>query len=378
MVKTLKYIAILSLSFLLLFPDLLLGTEFKSGMNVIVPESTLIKDDYFVAGDNIKISGMVEGDVISACQTLTLKGRTESNLMAAAEYIDVSGEIGGSFRGGAKNISIDGKLKRNFLGFARSINLKEGSEIGGDVIAYCNELKISGSVGKGVTAGAYYVVISGIINGDVSIRAEEIMIMSNAQIYGNLNYKSHKEAKIGKGALISGETKWTELEAREKGLTWAKVLIEFCFYCAALLTGVFMLLLAKREVKAVKESVFKDFLKNLGLGFVFVICIPIAVVILLFTIIGIPVSLILVFIYFILFYIAKIFVGFALGEKILQAFGFSSKPSPFWSLMFGLSILYLLFLIPYLNCMVYLITLFLGFGAVFQYKKYIIPPLTTT
>ena len=137
-----------------------------------------------------------------------------------------------------------------------------------------------------------------------------------------------------------------------------------------------MLLIAKKQFKAAKESVFKDFLKNLGLGFVFVICIPIAIIILLFTVIGIPVSLTVLFAYMVLFYIAKIFVGYALGEKVLQLLKTNGVPAPVWSLLVGLVILYILFLIPYFNWIFYLLALFVGFGCVFQAKKYLTPSPT--
>ncbi len=139
-----------------------------------------------------------------------------------------------------------------------------------------------------------------------------------------------------------------------------------------------MLLVAKKEVKAVKESIFKDFLKNLGLGFVFVICVPVAAIILLFTVIGIPVSIIVLFVYLVLFYIAKIFFGFALGERVLMLFKTNGTPAPVWSLIIGLLILYILFLVPYIHWIVYLLVLFVGFGSVFQIKKYLVPTSTAT
>jgi len=193
MTKFLKFLPFFPICCLLLLPQIIVATEFKSGGNIVIPESTLIQDDYFVAGDNIKFSGIVEGDLISGCQTLTSKGTVEGNLMAAAKELDISGEVGGSFRGFAQNISLDGKLKRNFLGFAQSINLKEGSVIGGDIIAYCNELKISGEIGRGVRTGACCVVISGIINGDVFVKADEITVLPDAKIYGDLIEKAKTE-----------------------------------------------------------------------------------------------------------------------------------------------------------------------------------------
>ena len=381
MIKPLKFSSLLIIIAFILLPQIILATEFKAGDNIIIPESTLIQDDYFITGENIKFSGIIEGDFISACQTLTSKGKVEGNLMAVAQHIDISGEVGGSFRGGAQDITLDSKLGRNFLGFAQSINLKESSEIGGDVIAFCGDLRISGKVGKGLRGSFGTVVISGIISGDVNIeKADEVTILPEAKIYGDLKYKSKKEAKIEKGAEITGEVNWTQIQPKKakKGLTWGRLFIAFLFFCASLVTGLFMLLIAKKEVKAAKEAVFKDFLKNLGLGFVFVVCVPIAGVILLFTMIGIPISIIVIFAYMVLFYIAKIFVGMALGEKVLQLFKTNGVPSAGWSLIVGLFILYMLFLIPYLNWIIYLLTLFVGFGSVFQAKKYLIPPSPTT
>jgi len=381
MIKLFKFLIIFLLCGLTFLPHLIQASEFKVSDNLVIPESTLIQDDYFISGNNIKFSGSVEGDFISASRTLTSKGVIGGNLMSIAQDIDISGDVGGSFRGGGQNISLDGKLKRNFLGFAASINLKESSEVGGDVIAFCGELKVSGKVGKGIKGSVGSMVISGIIDGDVNVKADEISIMPDAKINGNLFYKSKKEAKIEKGAQITGETKWTKVIPKKKkgvGLTGGKLLIKFLFLCASIATGLFMLLVAKKEVKAVKESIFKDFLKNLGLGFVFVICIPVAAIILLFTVIGTPISIIVIFAYLILFYIAKIFVGFALGEKVLQIFKTNGVPAPVWSLIVGLLILYILFLIPYIHWIVYLLVLFVGFGSVFQIKKYLAPPPTAT
>ena len=379
MVKLFKFLILFLFCYLAFLPQLIQATVLKGGENIVIPESTLIQDDYFVAGNNIKFSGKVEGDFVSSSKTLTSKGVIGGNLMSVARDLDISGEVGGSFRGGAQNISLDGKLKRNFLGFAASINLKESSEVGGDVIAFCGELKVSGKVGKGIKGSVGSLVISGIIDGDVNVKADEISIMPDAKINGNLFYKSKKEAKIEKGAQITGETKWTKMVPKEKkGLTGGKLIVQFLFLCASIVTGLFMLLVAKKEVKAVKEAVFKDFLKNLGLGFVFVICIPVAAVILLFTVIGIPISIIVIFAYLVLFYIAKVFFGLALGEKVLQLFKTTGTPAPVWSLIVGLLILYILFLIPYIHWIFYLLALFVGFGSVFQIKKYLVPPPTTT
>ena len=110
-------------------------------------------------------------------------------------------------------------------------------------------------------------------------------------------------------------------------------------------------------------------LNCLGIGLLGVIVIPIIFLILLFTIIGIPLGIIIIFSYFIYLYLTKIFVSLFIGRSFLKLFDASFKSG--WTLLIGLIIFVILTSIPFIGGIIYLLLLFLGFGALLIFYKQI-------
>jgi cytoskeletal protein CcmA (bactofilin family) len=344
------------------------ATEFKAGENFLFLDTLIIDDDLIIAGGTIKSDATIMGDLISGSNRLVQNGIVVGSIIAGAKDIDILGQVNGSVRGFAQNINVNGKVNRNLLGFCAALNIKPDADIGGDVSAFCGELTLDGKVGKGLRGSIGTLIISGTVNGDVSVNAEKITLMPTAKILGDFKYKSKKKAKIESGALVTGQTLWTKKEKEEekaKGVFTAKCFItEILFLLALMITGIVLTLIFKKNAYQAKRAVTASFLKSLGLGFVFMVCIPIAIVILIVTILGIPIAIISLFAYAVLLYIAKIPVATAFGGMIIKAFGKQGEPSLIWSMLLGLIILTFLLNIPYLEWLIYFVVLFTGFGAI--------------
>jgi cytoskeletal protein CcmA (bactofilin family) len=345
------------------------GTEFKAGENFLFPDTLIIDDDLIIAGSTIKSDATIRGDLISASNRLVQNGIIEGSVIAAAKDLDILGQVNGSVRGFAQNINVNGKVNRNLIGFGAALNIKPDADIGGDLTAFCGELTLDGRVGKGLRGSIGTLVISGVVNGDVSVNADEVTLMPTAKISGDFKYKSKKQAKIESGALVTGQTLWTKKERKEektaRGIFTTKSLVtEILFLLALMITGIVLTLIFKKNAYQAKRAVTASFLKSLGLGFVFMVCIPIAIVVLFVTILGIPIAIISLFAYAVLIYIAKIPVATALGGMIIKAFGKQGEPSLIWSMLLGLIVLTILLNIPYLEWLIYFIVLFTGFGAI--------------
>jgi len=345
------------------------GTQFKAVDNFFFPDTSIIHDDLIIVGSDIKLDGMIQGDLISGCHSLVQNGLVLGSLNAAAKRVDVLGEVKGSVTGFAQEVNINGKVDRNVIAFCQSLDIKPDADIGRDITVFCGEMNLDGKLGGTLRGAMGSLIISGVVNQDVSVTADKITLMPTAKILGNFKYKSAKEAKIESGAQISGETVWTKKESKEdkkpKSIFTGKSLIpEMLFLLALMLTGVVLTLLFKKNAYQAKQAVEKSFLKSLGLGFVFMVCIPIAILILIITIIGIPIAIIALFAYAILIYIAKIPVATFLGEKLIRALGKQGEPSLIWSMLLGLVLLTILLNIPYLEWFIYFVVLFTGFGAI--------------
>jgi len=291
-----------------------------------------------------------------------------------SQDLDVLGEVKGSVRGFAQNINVNGKLGRNLLVFCYTLDVKPDAEIEKDITAFCGKMTLDGKLGGSLKGGVGELIISGVVNGDVSIEAEKITLMPTARIEGDFKYESEKEAKIESGAQVSGETVWTEIDTEKEKkpksiFTGKSIIMEMLFLLALMVTGIVLTLIFKKNAQQAKQAISNYFLKTLGLGFVFMVCIPIAILILLITILGIPIAIIALFVYAILVYIAKIPVATFVGEKILKALGKQGEPSLIWSMLLGLVVLTLVLNIPYLEWPIYFVVLFTGFGAIISSQR---------
>jgi cytoskeletal protein CcmA (bactofilin family) len=372
--KSEKLLAFLTVLLTLLFFDSSQGTEFKVVDTFFFPDTAIIQDDLFIAGGNIKLDGIIEGDLISASRSLVQNGLVLGSLNSASQDLDVLGEIKGSVRGFAQNITVNGKLEKNLLACGYRVDVKPGAEIGKDITAFCGKMSLDGKLEGDLNGNMDELIISGVVNGTVSVKAGRITLMPTARILGDFKYESEKEAKIQRGAQISGETVWTETKAEKekepKSIFTGKSLIpEMLFLLALMVTGIVLTIICKRNAYQAKQAVGDSFLKSLGWGFVSIICIPIAILILVLTVIGIPIAIIALFTYAVLIYVAKIPVATFVGEKIIKALGKEGKPSLIWSMLLGLVVLTLVLNIPYLEWPLYFVILFTGFGAIISSQR---------
>jgi cytoskeletal protein CcmA (bactofilin family) len=370
--KTLTFL-LTALAVLFLF-NFSFGTQFRSADNFFFPDTAIVHDDLVTTGGNVKLDGIIEGDLISVSRSLVQNGLILGSLNAVAQDVDVLGEVKGSVRAFAQNINVNGTVDRNLIAFGYSVDIKPGAQIHKDVTVFCGKMTLDGKLGGNLKGSVGELVISGVVNQDVSVEADKITLMPTARVLGNLKYKSGKEAKIESGAQVSGETVWTELKTtkdeKPKSIFTGKPIIpEILFLLALMVTGVVLTLICRKDAYQAKQAVADSFLKTLALGFVVMVCVPIAVIILIVSVIGIPIAAIAFFAYAVLIYIAKIPVATFVGEKIIKALGKEGQPSLIWSMLFGLVVLTLALNIPYLDWLIYFLVLFTGFGAIMTSQK---------
>jgi cytoskeletal protein CcmA (bactofilin family) len=354
--------------------NLSLGTQFRSADTFFFPDTAVIQDDLMIAGGNIKLDGIIEGDLISVSRSLVQNGLILGSLNAAAQDVDVLGDIKGSVRAFGQNINVNGKVDRNLIAFGYSVDVKPGAEIREDINVLCGKMTLDGKLGGSLKGSTGELVISGVVNQDVSVEANKITLMPTARVLGNLKYRCGEEAKIEPGASVYGETVWTQPEAaKKKGprsiFTGKPILPEILFLLALMVTGLVLTLICRKDAEQAQQALADSFLRTLALGFVVFVCVPIAVIILLISIVGIPIAVIALFAYAVLVYIAKIPVATFLGWRIMKVLGKEGQPSMIWSMLLGLVVLTLALNIPYLDWLIYFLVLFTGLGAIISSKR---------
>lgn len=206
--------------------EILPKSQFMAGKE-INNEGT-IRGDLFAAAKIITSTGIILGDLIAGGRNISVAGKVAGDVLGGAETLDIAGPVGGDIRCLGKTLHIDGKVGKNVNVAARTLWIKNKTQIAGNLLTFCEYVRIDGNV-KGYTKiDANRIILNGEFFGDVDINMDffvddvnasspdkksepfgTITIMPGTIIHGNLSYKSATRADIQPGAVVKN-VQWIE------------------------------------------------------------------------------------------------------------------------------------------------------------------------
>lgn len=344
------------------------AVEVRSGQMVTVPAGR-INGPLFVAGNNVVINADVEGDVFAAGESITVNGRIDGDLLAAARSIVISGPVAGDVRCGAQDVSFKGEVGQSLTAAAETVRVIETSRVNGDMLVFAANADLAGSVGGEVMGSAGNLGLNGQIGSDVTLwGVQNLNVSPTSTVGGSLFYRSEKEAAIPPEAKIAGGARWeqlvrpeTRVPQRQEGFDWLGQLAWFA--AGVLVWGVFALLFPRLWMHLSRVATASPG-PALGWGLLALLLTPIAVLLLLITVIGIPLSLMLLIAYLTVLFAAKIIVGDAVGRYLSQHFGWGGAVPVILPFLIGYLALILLTSIPVVGFFIQLAAACLALGAV--------------
>ncbi len=364
------------------------GAEFVSGNDPRLPANRTLDDDLYMTGANAVIAGTVTGDAIVLSEDLIMDGTIERSLMAAGQDITITGQVGHAARLAAEEIRISGRVEGDVLAAASEVIIEDGASVTGDLIVTAGTLTVRGSVGGDLRGNAGEALLDGEIGGDTDLNTGDLTLGAGARLARDLQYTSSDEADVDPRAIVSGTTERdqpvvggapvTSLSVSFQGWQWVRLVV-------ALFSGLVLVLVLPRAVRGAAESVRKRLGPSLLLGIGMIIVIPIVAIVLMITVIGLPIGLILLFMYVTILFLSEIFVGTAIGRFILpDSWGDQGRGYNLLAMALGVVILGALrFLpVPGISFLVAALTAVIGLGAVLLAARrrtgMPLPPATTT
>lgn len=335
--------------------------EVRGGNEVYVSEK--INDDLFMGGIDGKFDGELRGDIIAAGWDITIDGIVDGNVNACGYMVKVGGNIYRSVRMAGYKLTVDGQIGNNLMMAGAFARVSRTCEVGNDVNISAGVVNINGTILGDLDVKADEVVISGTIDKNVSITCTKLTIDRSAVIIGDLVYSSPEKARIAHGAQIDGDRKWKKKTTADTSPFYS-ILKSLILFVGAFITGLLLFGYCRTSASSVKSVIAGDLPRAFGFGLVAFIVVPIVLLFLLATVVGIPVSIVGLLIYTVLFYTSKLFVATAIGDKVMQIISSSEPKSYALSLFIGLVILTILFNIPYIGWVFYLATVVTGLGAI--------------
>ncbi len=321
----------------------------------------------FTAGNFIVVDADVDGDVFAAGQDITINGDINGDLLGAARTIRVNGSISGDIRCAVSDLDLNGEVGRNLTAAAAQVRLHEDSVVAGDALVLAGVATFSGTLGRQALGAGSDFRISGPVGSNVNFwGVDKLTVGQSASINGDLTYGSPNEAVISPGAKITGVTKWdliqkAEPPVRQEGFDWSGVV--FRFIAGLLVWGVILLIFPKIWGKF-SEKILNKPGSALGWGALALLVAPLAALLLMVTVIGIPLSMLLIMVYMVLLCGANIIVADAAGRYLAKSFGWEGRVHIIWPFMLSYAVLILLGKIPVAGAFISLIVAALALGGV--------------
>jgi cytoskeletal protein CcmA (bactofilin family) len=359
------------------------ASNVQTDSSIYVGKEEIVGGNFYAAGNTITIDGTVSGDLIAAAQTITVNGRVEGDIIAVAQEIIINGEVGGNVRVVGASAVLNGPVARNVNFFGTKALINDKAHIGWDVYVADNVTEIRGVIDGNLNGYTSQAVIAGKIGksldltfNDQTISGQSLVVSPGAVVNGDLTYTAKNTASISSQANISGKIQQRPVAAKVNSgwfvaWLWSRLFEIF----AALVVGLVLIFPGKNLTNQVLVKIQDTPAKVFWPGLLMLVAVPPISLILIFTIIGLPLALIITTTWLILIYLAKVTSALLLGQLILKKLSSATEWKPIWPLILGVLISWLLFSIPLLGWLLGLIAICFGLGGLWAVSR---PALETT
>ena len=326
-------------------------------------------NEMIISSAVVSIAGAAEDDLFIMTTSATLDGHFAGDVWAMADAVTFSGKAEDDLRFFGRSLEVrGGELRGSLTAIGNSIVISNGAVIRGSVVLIGETVISEGDVHGSLKIAGSSATISGRIRGNLRVAAEDIVVMPGTEIDGDLIYSSSDDLFLDKTVKLEGQLVKKTVDAFSSWQTpkptfsHIATVQSFFYVCMMLAALPFMALFPRFTGLAVRQIRQRSW-ATLAIGVTAICLIPLASMLLLFTVIGIPLAVLLMLAYTLLVYLSKVPVALMLGGMLLRRRGPQPFSRVFTALSMGLLILYAAGTLPFIGASVKLLTLFLGMGS---------------
>lgn len=308
-------------------------SQFFANDEVVIDEN--IGDDIYAAGETVIVDAIVEGDMLAAGNNIEINNRVEEDLIVGGGSISVNSSVGDDARVVGGNITISNVIEDDLVVAGGRVTVEEIGLIKGDLISYGGTIELYGDVEGDVRIYGGELVLSGDVNGSLDVRAKDLKISgtvkgpsiiaarnlefaSGAELNDDVRYWSSNDDYdirdyVSKGAVEFDE----ELEiVKDRDWEFGNTGSVFWWILQLIMVGIIAAVfntLFPNAFGKVQSIVKLDTGRSFGYGLLYLIITPILSVFMLVIIIGIPIGLTMLMLYFMSLLFATTLVSLVLA-----------------------------------------------------------------
>lgn len=350
----------------------------------LLPAGQVIDSDYYQAGETVQINGDIHGDAFLAGGLVTVNGKVDGDLFIIGGKVNLNGPVGNSVRIIAGDVTVNSEVGRNTLLICGNCAITKQTAINGSLIVAGANLEVSaGKIGRGFRFFGNRLFLNSEINNEAFVVADkEFLLGPKASISSDLKYTGNNQAVLESGATIAGHISYQKTSIEENypkffgarqilsSYKRIKPVTDFLSFGVSALIGFILLGLFPKIFEKTAMAVENRPAASFGWGAIILLALPVVVVLFAITIIGIPISLVLLLLTYIFWVLAQYLMAFFIGRKIMIS-RFGERRG--WALILGLFLIYILGSISVLGTLSKIILTMFALGAVvLAYKQPVI------
>ena len=345
------------------------AARYETATNFTVTKDQTVSETLFLIADQAQLSGTFKNDVflIGGGTNLVLDGNFENDVWLCMNEATVTGTINDHLRAIANAINIEGTVVNEIMAAGRSFHLKKGAIAHGNVYAMSDTLATEGEIFGDLHAVANQATIAGHIHGSIHLIAQDIVVMPNTMIDGDLEYTAGQQLVLSKSVSLKGQLIRKTAESSQKTSPSVSIGewlgLQFFFLMAALFTGLVFTGLFPHYTEATVVLVRINPLRCAFAGAIGFCLWPMLALFAFLTFVGIPLSILLTSGYVAFLYLGKILVALFVGRSLLRQRTTGTFAANFLALFTGLIVLYAIVALPWFSLIAWLIIAFIGLGA---------------
>ncbi|MBT4019214.1 MAG: hypothetical protein HOE62_14775 [Alphaproteobacteria bacterium] len=345
-----------------------------------------IKGDVLVVGGRIDVTKTIQGGLMAMAGNLSMEadvldavsifagkakvsGDIKGDALAIGGKLDFTGDVDGDLRAAAGKLTLHQRINGNVLASAGVLTIGDSATITGKTTLGAGTVRISGHIIGDLRVGAREVIISGRIDGDAKIAANSIRILPSARIAGDLIYHSPEVIQLSDQAEIGGDVTFMQSEGmmdREGGMfAMAGATHIVLVIGLIILASAFVLTIPKLFPALDRQSRGRNW-ACVGLGLAVLVGGPLLISLLVFSAIGLPLGILLIAVYFLMVITGQFGSSYVLGRRMISWAKHDATRKPLYRIgatALGLSVLWLLAVVPILGAVVIALATARGVGA---------------
>ncbi len=328
----------------------------QTSEEVLLIEQSVDHDVYAARGE-VNVRATIDGDLVAAGQRITVDGNVTGDIIVAAQDIEIRSEVGDDVRAAGQHIRVMSPVSGHIVAAGQSVTV--GQSVGDWAWLAGDTVEVLGDVGGDLRIRARKITIDAEVDGNVQLIGDELRLGPEANVRGDLRWRSDNEADISPEAIIEGKF----IEEPLPGFAEESTGRALSFTLSVIVAVMALFLLFSRPLRASADRIATRPGVSFAIGFAVLAGMPVLALILVFSPLDAWFGLAVLGIYFATLFLSVLTGLFAVSDLALRRF----RPKPaVWQALAAIFVTVvtvgLLAQVPYLGVIAVLTIWLLGVG----------------